>query len=93
MYGLLCLRAVRRFARGKPITRAFFPPVSILKPVCGTEKEQEANLRSACLQDYPEYEVIFCVQDANDPALPLLDRIAGEFPERACVARENLSAG
>src|SRR5262249_56960236 len=38
------------------------------------------NLSTACHQEYPEYEVIFSVQDSSDPALPLLARIRDENP-------------
>ncbi len=56
-----------------------WPPVTILKPVRGLEKNQEHNLRSACLQDYPEFQVVFSIQDPDDPVLPLLKKIELEF--------------
>ena len=55
------------------------PPVTLLKPVCGLEKRLALNLRSACLQDYPEYQVVYSVQRANDPALPILRDLEREF--------------
>jgi len=56
-----------------------WPPVTILKPVCGLEKNLSENLRSACMQDYPEYQVVFSVQIPDDPALPLLKELQREF--------------
>ena len=56
-----------------------WPPVTILKPVCGLEKNLSENLRSACVQDYPEYQVVFSVQIPDDPALPLLKELQREF--------------
>jgi ceramide glucosyltransferase len=53
--------------------------VTILKPLCGLEKNQRVNLRSTCLQDYPKFQVIFSVQDPDDPVIPLLKEIQGEF--------------
>jgi ceramide glucosyltransferase len=65
-----------------------------LKPVHGLEKNQRENLRSACLQDYPEYQVVFSVQSPDDAALPLLREIQSEFgPRRVTVAVENRRAG
>ncbi|WP_447985744.1 glycosyltransferase [Nitrospira sp. Nam74] len=50
-----------------------------MKPVHGLEKDLEKNLRSICLQDYPQYQVIFCVQNKNDPAIPLLKQLKAEL--------------
>ena len=64
-----------------------WPPVTILKPVYGLEKYLRENLRSSCLQDYPEYQVVFCVQDPDDLALPLLRELQTEFGvDRVTVA-------
>lgn len=66
---------------GKPL-----PGVTILKPVYGLERNLERNLRSACLQDYPEFQVVFSVQHLDDPALPLLRNLEQEFgSERVTV--------
>jgi ceramide glucosyltransferase len=98
LYGVLCCLAVLRFNTRKetpaqpPFSR--WPPVTILKPVCGLEKNQRNNLRSACLQDYPEFQVIFSVQDPCDPVIPLLREIEQEFgPERVSVVIENRQVG
>ena len=48
------------------------PPVTLLRPVCGRDDHDEATLASSLAQDYPDYDVIFCVARADDPALPLL---------------------
>ncbi len=80
VFSLLCLWAVARFQR-RPVAAdaTAWPAVSILKPVHGLEKNLRRNLRSACLQDYPSYEVVFSVQRPDDPALPLLEEIQQEF--------------
>lgn len=71
----------RRLSRGE-----FCPPVSLLKPVYGLEKDLYENLRSACLQDYPDYQVVCSVQRRDDPAIPLLQRLQNEFgAERVTV--------
>lgn len=59
------------------------PPVSILKPLKGIDPEISESFRSHCLQDYPEYEIIFGVSDPNDPAVASVEQLQGEFPSRA----------
>jgi len=98
VYAVLCLLAVVRFRmrRPKPLKNSFssWPKITVLKPVHGLEKNQLENLRSACLQDYPEFQVVFSVQELNDPAIPLLRQIQAEFgPERVTLAIENCRAG
>jgi len=62
------------------------PPVTMLKPIYGLERNLERNLRSALSQDYPHYQVVMSVQRLDDPALPLLRRLEQEYgPERATV--------
>ena len=53
----------------------FFPPVTILKPIYGLDPDMTNCLRSFCQQDYPKYQVIFGLQDKNDPALPVVEKI------------------
>ncbi len=59
------------------------PPVSILKPLKGTDPEIYRSFRSHCLQDYPEYEIVFGVSDANDPAVASVEQLRNEFPAAA----------
>ncbi|MDX1411000.1 MAG: bacteriohopanetetrol glucosamine biosynthesis glycosyltransferase HpnI [Nitrospirales bacterium] len=56
-----------------------FPPVTVLRPVCDLEKNLKENLRSICVQDYPEYQIVFSVQRAEDPAIPILQDLQKEF--------------
>ena len=74
------LRARKRPTIERP-TQAL-PPVSILKPLKGTDPELYECFRSHCLQDYPEYEIIFGVSDANDPAEASVTQLQREFPQR-----------
>jgi len=81
VYWIATAAMMLRFFRARPPRNSsWLPAVSLIKPVCGLEKNLYENLSTACRQEYPEYEVIFSVQDSNDPALPLLERIRDESP-------------
>ncbi len=58
------------------------PPMTILKPLCGDEPLLEQALASICAVDYPDYQVVFGVQDPLDPAIAVVDRLRARFPER-----------
>jgi ceramide glucosyltransferase len=87
IYYLLCLWSAAEFLRGREAgerarpTQAL-PPISILKPLKGTDPEIYESFRSHCLQDYSEYEIIFGVNDPNDPAIESVTALQREFPER-----------
>jgi len=84
VYALLALVAVlvwrTRGATGMP---AKLPPVTVLKPLCGAEPGLYEHLRSFCQQDYPEFQIVFGVGEANDPALEVAGRLREEFPALA----------
>ena len=83
-YYVLCLWGTRWFFLKRRAVRrnSWKPPVSILKPLCGADPNAYLSLRSHCLQDYPEFEIIFGVNDPEDVAIPLVHRLMEEFPER-----------
>lgn len=98
VFVVLCLVALRRFlanpAYSRPKSFSQWPAVTILKPVRGLEKDQRPSLRSACTQDYPDFQVVFSAQDPEDPVIPLLKDLQAEFgPERVAVVVEKLQVG
>ncbi len=98
VYACLSVFAVLRF-RSHPEAQPQsyspeWPPVTVLKPVCGLEKKQKENFRSACLQDYPKFQIVFSVQDSHDPVVPLLKEIEEEFgPEKVSIAIQDRRTG
>ena len=60
----------------------YAPPASLLKPVRGVDFGSYENFASFCTQYYPEYEILFGVGDAADPAVPLIQRLIRECPQR-----------
>ncbi|ODV91684.1 glycosyltransferase family 21 protein [Tortispora caseinolytica NRRL Y-17796] len=55
------------------------PGVSILRPVKGTESAFVSCMKSTFEQDYPNFEIIFCIKDANDPAVPVLEELCSQY--------------
>jgi len=84
IYYLLCLSSAARFLRERKVVNGAgavpLPPISILKPLKGTDPEIYESFRGHCLQDYPEYEIIFGVSDPNDPAIQSVKALQQEFP-------------
>lgn len=80
LYQLLALLAVRAFfAREKKAVDAR-PRVSIIKPLKGLDTESRLNLESFCLQDYPECQIIFVLQSAEDPIIPVIRTLMADYP-------------
>ena len=80
--GLAAVRAFARLPDGAlpPIGGQAFPPVTILKPVCGDEPGLHDALLSFCTQDYPEFQIVIGAQDRHDPALDVARRLQQRFP-------------
>ena len=84
-YGIAIYSSWRFFRLPARHANEFTPPVSILKPIRGVDPGAYENFASFCRQDYPEYEIIFCVSGHDDPVAPLIERLQTEFPERRIV--------
>lgn len=86
-FNLLCIWSARAYLHLHQKDRNFLgagepfaPPVSILKPLRGTDPHIYECFRSHCLQDYPQFEIIFGVDDPQDPVVADVERLKQEFP-------------
>ncbi len=84
-YYILCIASAAKFriVQRSQAGRSTMFPLSILKPLKGTDPQMLESFRSHCRQDYPDYELIFGISDRNDPAIPLVQQLQAEFPQRA----------
>ena len=79
VYSLLSVIAARRYRAAKPPALTSEAPISVLKPLAGAEDDLYENLRSFFLQRYSEFEILFAVRQASDPAIPVVRRLQSEF--------------
>ncbi len=84
VYYSIALYSSWRFFRRSPkrADASFTPPISNLKPIRGLDPDAYENFASFCRQDYPEYEIIFCVGEKDDPVLPVIEKLIRDFPRR-----------
>lgn len=74
--------AVLRFTREPAATPNERPGITVLRPMCGAEPMLEEAMVSLLSQDYPHYQIVFGIQDPNDPSLAVLERVKKRFPKR-----------
>src|SRR5258708_25188099 len=55
--------------------------ISVLKPLCGLEPRLYANLETFCRQTHPQFQLLFGVSSASDPAVGVVNRLRAAYPE------------
>ena len=80
IYSLLSILAAIRFLSTRRPTPAALEPISILKPLAGLDSGLESNLRTCFEQDYPSFEILFAVRDADDPSIEVVEKLRAEYP-------------
>ena len=58
----------------------FLPPVSVLKPLHGTEAGMERNFETFFEQNYPDFELLFCARQETDEGLQLARAVGQRYP-------------
>jgi ceramide glucosyltransferase len=81
LLGVLKFRRQARMAAEHASRISDFPPVSLLKPVHGLEAQLEKNIESFFRQDYPDYEILFGADEADDPALEVVRGVCARYPQ------------
>ena len=85
IYCLMVIAAAVRFGirhrREQKLETEFVPPVSVLKPLHGTEPGMERNLQSFFEQDYPNFELLFCARQESDAGLQLARAVGARYPQ------------
>ena len=94
IYCAMVLVAALRFGwrqrREQSAPADFLPPVSMLKPLHGTEPGMERNLASFFEQDYPDFELLFCARFESDEGLQLARSVGARYPH---VAAQYVTCG
>ncbi len=99
IFALLAIAGLVRFLRARQIatsrpsgTTIDLPPVSLFKPLHGSEPNLEAHLESFFLQDYPDFEILFAARQPSDAGLEIARRVAARHPQipvRFLITGEN----
>ena len=79
LVSIACVR-FRRYQRSAAAAPCAFPPVTLLKPLCGMEPGLEPHLVSFFEQQYPSFEIVFGARQADDPALGVVRRVSARYP-------------
>jgi len=82
VYAILTILAARSYRSQRSGSSGQLAPVSVLKPLSGVDEGLEANLRSFFEQQHPEFEILFAVRDAADPAVRIVEALQRQFPAR-----------
>ncbi|MDA0305953.1 MAG: bacteriohopanetetrol glucosamine biosynthesis glycosyltransferase HpnI [Proteobacteria bacterium] len=83
-YGLVAVFCVLKFR--KKLSSPFVAPsvrgsVTLYKPLHGLDYGMKQNLLSFCRQDYPNYQVVFGVTSADDPAISVVREVMSACPD------------
>ena len=72
----------------------FTPFATIIAPCKGMDNELRENLRALISQDYPDYEIVFVVDDETDAAVPVIREIISNYsrPSKLVIAPKTIGS-
>lgn len=80
--GFVCIAL--KFTKPLPPSRDLhlLEPVTIIRPIKGIDPELSLCLELSFLQNYPaeKLQILFCVYEATDPAMPILQLLIKKYP-------------
>jgi ceramide glucosyltransferase len=56
------------------------PGITVLKPLKGLDVDLYCNLSTFCEQEYPEFQILFGVADADDPTVRVVRQLQAAYP-------------
>lgn len=86
---------LRRLHRHLPVWPGVAPAITLLRPVCGLDHFDAETLESSFLQEYPDFEVIFCAARADDPVVPVISALIDRYPHvraRLLIGEDRITA-
>jgi ceramide glucosyltransferase len=79
-YCVLIVIAAVRYRSVRPPEPAAWPAISVLKPLAGVDEGLDDNLASFFEQRYPQFEILFAVRSAADPAIAVVETLQARYP-------------
>jgi ceramide glucosyltransferase len=83
VYSVMQIIAANRYLALRPPALRTTEPISILKPLSGLDLGLESNLRTFFEQDYTKFEILFAVRSNTDPAISVVSKLQGDYPNIA----------
>ncbi|HKV04786.1 MAG TPA: bacteriohopanetetrol glucosamine biosynthesis glycosyltransferase HpnI [Candidatus Acidoferrales bacterium] len=80
VYCILAIAAARQYLSVRSPAPVHTPPISLLRPLHGSDEDTEENLRRCFTQEYSEFEILAGVRQLDDPAAAVFERVCAEFP-------------
>lgn len=94
LLALVSVRATARFAAQAPgVPAAWRPRCTVIVPCRGEHQGFADNVRALAAQDYPDHELRFVVDRADDPAAAALRALQAEVPRIQVLLAEPEGAG
>ena len=89
--GVRYLSYIRRETNS--VKQDFTPYASVIAPCRGLDQGLRENLRALFRQDYPAYEILFVIDDSDDPAHAVIEDLRREHGASTSVTSRVVHAG